>query len=138
MNIVEGLAGGGFAIITKTHHAMVDGISAVDIAQVILDPHLAAARDTPPAGVDAARGNRAPSISCSTRCVIWSQPPRRGRRHRPDGRQRRTGDHGQTGRYRRRAGVAAARVAARPAPSSPLNVSIGAQRRFAVARTSLA
>ena len=37
MNIVEGLAGGGFAIITKTHHAMVDGISAVDIAQVILD-----------------------------------------------------------------------------------------------------
>ena len=37
MYLVEGLRGGRIAIITKTHHAMVDGISAVDISQVILD-----------------------------------------------------------------------------------------------------
>ncbi len=37
MYLVEGLAGGRFAVIQKTHHAMVDGISAVDIGQVILD-----------------------------------------------------------------------------------------------------
>ena len=33
----RGLEGGRFAILSKTHHAMVDGISAVDIGQVILD-----------------------------------------------------------------------------------------------------
>ncbi|MEO7981379.1 MAG: wax ester/triacylglycerol synthase domain-containing protein, partial [Sporichthyaceae bacterium] len=31
MYLVEGLADGRFALITKTHHAMVDGIGAVDI-----------------------------------------------------------------------------------------------------------
>jgi hypothetical protein len=34
---VEGLEGGRVGIITKTHHAMVDGVSAVDIGTVILD-----------------------------------------------------------------------------------------------------
>jgi WS/DGAT/MGAT family acyltransferase len=37
MYLVEGLAGDRLAIITKTHHAMVDGAGAVDITQVILD-----------------------------------------------------------------------------------------------------
>ena len=37
MYLVEGLEGGRFALLTKTHHAMVDGIAAVDIGQVILD-----------------------------------------------------------------------------------------------------
>jgi WS/DGAT/MGAT family acyltransferase len=35
--LVEGLADGGFAIITKTHHAMVDGLSSIDIGAVLLD-----------------------------------------------------------------------------------------------------
>src|ERR687889_2904921 len=33
--LVEGLEDGRFAIITKTHHAMVDGISAIDIGTLI-------------------------------------------------------------------------------------------------------
>ena len=37
MYLVEGLSDNRFAIITKTHHAMVDGMGAVDIGQVILD-----------------------------------------------------------------------------------------------------
>jgi diacylglycerol O-acyltransferase / wax synthase len=37
MYLVEGLADGKFAILTKTHHAMVDGAGALDIGQVILD-----------------------------------------------------------------------------------------------------
>ncbi len=37
MYLVEGLARGRTAVLTKTHQAMVDGISAVDIGQVILD-----------------------------------------------------------------------------------------------------
>jgi diacylglycerol O-acyltransferase / wax synthase len=35
--LVEGLEGGGFALISKTHHALIDGISGVDLAQVIFD-----------------------------------------------------------------------------------------------------
>ena len=37
MYLVEGLKGRRFAIITKTHHSIVDGIMSVDIGQVILD-----------------------------------------------------------------------------------------------------
>src|SRR5215210_4512456 len=37
MYLVEGLTGGRTAVVTKTHQAMVDGISAIDIGQVILD-----------------------------------------------------------------------------------------------------
>jgi len=37
LNLVEGLAGGRFAIISKTHHALVDGVSGVDITSVIFD-----------------------------------------------------------------------------------------------------
>jgi diacylglycerol O-acyltransferase / wax synthase len=35
--LVEGLADGRFALISKTHHALVDGVSGVDIATVLFD-----------------------------------------------------------------------------------------------------
>jgi len=37
MYIIEGLQGGNQALYAKTHHAMVDGISAVDVATLLLD-----------------------------------------------------------------------------------------------------
>ena len=37
MYLVEGLSDGRMAVVTKTHHSMVDGRGAVDIAQVLLD-----------------------------------------------------------------------------------------------------
>jgi WS/DGAT/MGAT family acyltransferase len=37
MWVVEGLTQGRFALITKAHHALVDGISGVDLASVIMD-----------------------------------------------------------------------------------------------------
>ncbi|HZC26093.1 MAG TPA: wax ester/triacylglycerol synthase domain-containing protein, partial [Actinopolymorphaceae bacterium] len=41
MYFVEGLEDGRFALVSKTHQAVVDGVSAVDIGQVVLDvsPH---------------------------------------------------------------------------------------------------
>lgn len=36
--LVEGLEGGRFAAISKTHHALVDGVSAMDVGTIILDP----------------------------------------------------------------------------------------------------
>jgi len=37
VTIVEGLSGGRVAVVNKVHHAMVDGISTVDIATLLLD-----------------------------------------------------------------------------------------------------
>src|SRR5919112_6141705 len=36
--LVEGLTGNRVAVVTKTHPALVDGLSAIDIGQVLLDP----------------------------------------------------------------------------------------------------
>lgn len=44
MYLIEGLEGGRFAAVSKTHHALVDGVAAVDVGAVILDPD--------PAGTD--------------------------------------------------------------------------------------
>ena len=35
--LVEGLKDGGFALLSKTHHALVDGVSGVDLASVLFD-----------------------------------------------------------------------------------------------------
>jgi diacylglycerol O-acyltransferase / wax synthase len=48
--LVEGLSGDRFAIIGKSHHALVDGVSGVDITTVLfdLDPEPAGAAEKPP------------------------------------------------------------------------------------------
>src|SRR3954471_13278372 len=35
--LVEGLDGGGFALISKSHHALVDGVSGVDLGTILFD-----------------------------------------------------------------------------------------------------
>ena len=48
--LVEGLEGDRFAVLSKTHHALVDGISGVDIVSVLFDlgPRPEAARARAP------------------------------------------------------------------------------------------
>ena len=50
MYVIEGLRGDQVAVYAKTHHAMVDGISAVDIATILLDfePEGASAHERDP------------------------------------------------------------------------------------------
>ena len=45
-HVVDGLRDGGFAIVGRAHHALVDGVSAVEVAQLLLDvdPHPAEIR----------------------------------------------------------------------------------------------
>ncbi len=134
MYLVEGLEDDRFAILTKTHHAMVDGATAVDIGQVILDPS-PEPRDVPP---DEWQPHREPTsaelvagavgeIARSPKAVVDTV---------------RTGlvDVQETVTQVGRSLVgltSAARTMARPAGSSPLNVSIGGARRFATAETDL-
>jgi diacylglycerol O-acyltransferase len=134
MYLVEGLEGGRVAIITKTHHAMVDGISAVDIGQVILDV-TPTPRETPD---ELWMPREAPSplgMVVDALGELVRQPTaavdaaRMGLLDARASAQRIASTFG---------GLAAAvRTAARPAPDSPLNVRISEQRRIGLARTDL-
>ncbi len=132
--VVEGLADGASAVVTKTHHAMVDGISAIDIGAVILDltPE---PRPTPP---DDWRPGPEPSgvELVADAVVTWLRKPQEivnAARTEVQSLRHLAGKvAGTVG------GLASAfRMTARSAPVSPLNADIGAQRRFGTASTEL-
>ena len=102
---------GRFAILTKTHHAMVDGVSAVDIGQVILDV-TPEPRETPPDTLAPGRASRPalelvagavgdlvrrPSSAARRRCGPAVADVRRttGRARRGGRRRARHGAHGR-------------------------------------------
>lgn len=133
--VVEGLQDDRFAIITKTHQALVDGINTVDLGQVVLDDTGSAA--TPPP--DTWRPSPEPSLVELVTAAVMDTV------RRPtqvvDTLRSGTADVRVTAGKALEAlgGLAlAARTATRPAPDSPLNVPIGGQRRFAMVATQLA
>ncbi|MGH8893841.1 MAG: WS/DGAT/MGAT family O-acyltransferase [Actinomycetes bacterium] len=134
MYLVEGLAQNRFALITKTHHAMVDGVAAVDIGQVILDTS-PEPRDRPadtwraapePSWVELVAGAVAENVRRPAGAVDTLRGGLTEVAH-------------MAGRFAGAAGglLAAATSAARPAPGSPLNAVIGEQRRYATAALDL-
>jgi diacylglycerol O-acyltransferase len=134
MYLVEGLEGGRIAIVTKTHHAMVDGISAVDIGQVILDV-TPVPREVPdelwmPQSAPGAAGLLIDAVTEVVRRPTAALDT--ARIGLLDLRATAAKLVGTVGGL-----VAMARTAARPAPASPLNVPIGEQRRIGLARTEL-
>jgi diacylglycerol O-acyltransferase / wax synthase len=134
--LVDGFADERFAIVYKTHHAMADGISAVDIGMLLFDVDPEAG----PAGGEAPwapgrtpsrrtllRRSAAGLLAVPSRTAAWL-----GRAGREPGRMgRRVFD--------RLAGLwEVAWNLARPAPNVPLNRPIGAGRGFAWANFDLA
>ena len=126
--LVEGLAEGRFAVVTKSHQALVDGIHAVDIAHVIVDGD--PDREVPI--TDTWRPAKEPSdVELLTGAVVDAV-------RRPsevvDTVRGGVADVQAVGsRLLSTVGTLAATVAAaaaRPAPTSPLNVEIGAARRW--------
>jgi WS/DGAT/MGAT family acyltransferase len=132
--LVEGLADGQFAIITKTHHAMVDGISAVDIATLILD-----LEPTPRQTPDDSWVPRPEPSRLGLVAGALTDTLRRPTQAIDTVRSGVTDARALAGRaLEAAAGVAAvARTSFRSAPASPLNAEIGEQRRFGMAATSL-
>ena len=132
--LVEGLSGGRIAVITKTHPALVDGLSAIDIGQVLLDVE----RDAPTPDPVAWQPRRAPR---DTELVMQAldEYARRPVSIVDSIRGAVTDVRSTAGRLSSVAGGLArtARSAVLPAPNSPLNVPVGRQRRVAVARADL-
>jgi diacylglycerol O-acyltransferase len=135
--LVEGLEGDRFAFISKTHHALVDGISGVDLASVLFD----SAREPEADGTDlepwrpepepssaelvlaGARGVVTTTASLVTRTLIAATRPATSLQLARDVLEG-LGELVWAG--------------LNPAPETPLNVPIGPHRRYAVVRQQLA
>jgi diacylglycerol O-acyltransferase len=140
MWLVEGLADGGFALISKTHHALIDGVSGVDLAQVMFDltpipPDLEAPDESlepwTPAPVPSPVALVAGGVAGLARAGLGIAARAAAAVRAPE------------------AALGQARVAVQgvgevvwagmnPAPQTPLNVEIGPHRRFVGVRCRLA
>jgi diacylglycerol O-acyltransferase / wax synthase len=136
--VVDGLAGGRFALVHKVHHALVDGVAAMNTARVVLDRTPEHARQRPtgswaarpaPGGLDLAAGALGHLVRCQGDLVSsavaharsWLTGP-------PTARQ-------ETLRILR--DVAVTLRSASRARHGPLNVPAGRRRAFGMARTRL-
>jgi WS/DGAT/MGAT family acyltransferase len=137
MWLVHGLEGGRFALLSKTHHALVDGVAGVDLATVLFDlqptPAQVEHSDTPwrphrtPSGLDmAARGMRGLvglPFDAAARALAAAARP---------------GD-ALAGTREALEGIGEVVWAGlNPAPETPLNVEIGPHRRLMWLRHELA
>jgi WS/DGAT/MGAT family acyltransferase len=132
--LVEGLSGGRFAVVTKTHHAMVDGLASMDIGALLLDttpePRETDAEEWHPATEPSA-------LELATDAVLeaWRQP-----RTVFDVMARAGADAREAvaGLERAVATLTTLASATSGRPVHPLNAVTGEQRRFATAATTLA
>ena len=136
---VEGLHGGRVAIVTKTHHAIIDGVNALDIAHVIVDSVRGEGLGqlsedqapwepkAPPSSVELLTGALVDAVRRPTQVI---EQVRGGL----------TEALNVVLRAAESAGTVVstvARTAARPAPVSPLNVEVGSARRWVMVSTDL-
>ncbi|WP_114905498.1 WS/DGAT/MGAT family O-acyltransferase [Ornithinimicrobium murale] len=125
--LVEGLADDRFALVSKTHQAMVDGVHGLDIGQVILDE---SPNDVVPIAQTWTPSPEPSDVELITRSAINTvTSPRR----LWDGVRGGVTDLRHTGgrvvEAAQQAGTALVRTAASPAPDTPLNTHVGSTRR---------
>ena len=135
--VVEGLDEGRFALINKTHHAVVDGVSGIDITTALFDLQPAGARGEQPAA--GAVVGPAASLAGRTRRPRGARrgadagPPGasgRGAHERPDqGPVRRAPRRGRPRRGRRGDGYRRLAHAAERADRAPPRRRVGRARR---------
>jgi WS/DGAT/MGAT family acyltransferase len=136
LTIVEGLAGGRTALLAKMHHALVDGIAAVDIGTVLLDP-------TPePLELPVPEEPWTPGASARTRYLaqLWRPTAGQATRLAREGVQRalQPDPRRVAADVWRATETFTALARTRPqAPMTPLNDGIGPNRRYAMSRLGL-
>jgi diacylglycerol O-acyltransferase len=131
--VVEGLEDGRFALLTKSHQVLVDGVSTVDIGQVILD--VDPRRREPIA--DGWTPERAPSTSVLVADALTGSllHPREAVASALDSTQ--TVLRAAGGAGVKALSVAGAVVNQRRKPESPFTTELSQQRRFVTVRTRL-
>lgn len=134
MWMVEGLEDGHWAIVSKVHHCMVDGVSGTDLLAVMLDSEPEPARPTPAQWVPEPEPSAARLVVDSL-IDLGSRPYEQIRAVRSATRAPRAAlsQLREVGR-----GLRAWTGVARPVPHSTLNAPIGPHRRWDWARTTLA
>lgn len=134
MYVLEGLEGGKAAVITKIHHAMVDGRSAVDIGSLILDTG-PEPRETPADQWTPAREPSSVELIAGAVTDFFRRPAGIVDNVKTEFVDlRRAAEKLKTAA----SGILTiTRTAVRAAPASPLNAVIGEQRRYGIARTDL-
>ncbi|MEO8889878.1 MAG: wax ester/triacylglycerol synthase family O-acyltransferase [Jatrophihabitantaceae bacterium] len=134
MYFVEGLAGDRVAIVTKTHHLMVDGFGAVDVAQVLLDASPQPRRTAGAVWMPEPEPTRTALVADALTGVLL-RPAALADLVRLGVRDARSSTARMAGAARGARHTASSALR-RPA-DSPLHVEVGEQRRLAIARTSL-
>jgi WS/DGAT/MGAT family acyltransferase len=135
--LVDGLEGDRFALLAKTHHALVDGISGMDIVSVLFDtsPEPAAPSDPSDRWLPRPLPSRAQLLgeALMERATVPAEVVRSVRAIFRGPRRIATGMRDAA------VGVGAmAWAGLNPAPSTPYNKSIGPHRRFTWVRANLA
>jgi len=157
MALVEGLANGRWAIATKTHHCMVDGVGSADVGHLLLDttPDAAPIALSPPSSAKRGSGEGRPSPGDADRPRPPAHLTAPGSLARlaqmwegllPVDTISRAAHMGARGALHPRDALRGARSALavivrdelRAAPRTSLNVPIGTLRRFEVVRAPLA
>ncbi len=133
MWVAEGLSGGRWALISKTHHCMVDGVSATDLLSVMLDAEREPRRDPVPRWSPAPEPNAAELVAqpLARRLVSPLSAVEATRTALAAPRQM-----AELALSTAR-GTAAMRGLLRPGPSSSLNGPIGPHRRWDWAHAQL-
>ena len=136
MWLVEGLEDGRFALVSKTHHALVDGVAGVDLVTVLFDLVAAPPRPSTPAPRWSPQPEPSPAQMAMRGLSGLARAPWRlaGRAvdaaTRPQEAIRATADAAE--------GLSEiAWAALNPAPATPLNVPIGPHRRVGFVRCEL-
>jgi diacylglycerol O-acyltransferase / wax synthase len=130
--VVEGLARDRWALISKIHHCMIDGIGGADLYRVIMEPPAEPAQ--PPDNTPAGQPPSAISLAAEAATDIMQLPLRQARALRAA-----MADPGGTIQLARGGVRAIARFTPSlwPAARSSLSGNIGQERRYAWTQTSL-
>ena len=135
--VVDGLTDGSVALVPKMHHALVDGVAAIDVGTVLLDP------TEEPIDIDPSEGEWEPKPYERTRHMarLAATPFVRAQRLMLDTAARAldTSPRSAAADLKRASELVAELTRTRPqAPMTPLNRPISPNRRFAIVRADLA
>jgi diacylglycerol O-acyltransferase / wax synthase len=132
--VVQGLEGGRWAMLSKAHHALVDGVSGTDMLAVLMDLSSEAERPSAPAAWRPAPTPSGLELVAAALVDLFLSPYELARAARAQTRLLR-----RMSRYAAEvtSGLVAMGGIVRPTPPSSLNGPLGPHRRYAWASTSV-